>query len=437
MKKIYFKNLNEYLEQEITIEGFVDNIRILQYVDFLIIRDTTGKVQVTIEKNTSNEFLTKIVSTITPESTVKITGILHKNDKVKLNNMELIPTNITVTSKCLEELPLNYKDSKSAAIDTRLNYRFLDLRSDKNILMFKVQTCMINAMREFVVKNNFTEIHTPKIISTASESGSEVFEVNYFGRKAYLAQSPQFYKQMAMCAGFEKVFEIAPAFRAEKSNSYRHTTDFTSFDIEMSYLNNLDELMDFEENLFIAGLKAVKEKYGKEIKELFNVEVIVPTKPFPRIKLEELYKILEKEYGYKMNYEDVGDMNAESEKLASKYVKEKYDHEFVFITDFSAKKRAFYHKRENGIPQGADLIWKGCETTTLALRENNYETLCKQAKEKGLDQDVKFYLEFFKYGCHPHGGFAIGVDRITMLLLETGSLKETMFIFRGPSRLEP
>lgn len=437
MKKIYFKNLNEYLEQEITIEGFVDNIRILQYVDFLIIRDTTGKVQVTIEKNTSNEFLTKIVSTITPESTVKITGILHKNDKVKLNNMELIPTNITVTSKCLEELPLNYKDSKSAAIDTRLNYRFLDLRSEKNILMFKVQTCMINAMREFVVKNNFTEIHTPKIISAASESGSEVFEVNYFSRKAYLAQSPQFYKQMAMCAGFEKVFEIAPAFRAEKSNSYRHTTDFTSFDIEMSYLNNLDELMDFEENLFIAGLKAVKEKYGKEIKELFNVEVIVPTKPFPRIKLEELYKILEKEYGYKMNYEDVGDMNAESEKLASKYVKEKYDHEFVFITDFSAKKRAFYHKRENGIPQGADLIWKGCETTTLALRENNYETLCKQAKEKGLDQDVKFYLEFFKYGCPPHGGFAIGVDRITMLLLETGSLKETMFIFRGPSRLEP
>lgn len=437
MKKIYFKNLNEYLEQEITIEGFVDNIRILQYVDFLIIRDTTGKVQVTIEKNTSNEFLTKIVSTITPESTVKITGILHKNDKVKLNNMELIPTNITVTSKCLEELPLNYKDSKSAAIDTRLNYRFLDLRSEKNILMFKVQTCMINAMREFVIKNNFTEIHTPKIISTASESGSEVFEVNYFGRKAYLAQSPQFYKQMAMCAGFEKVFEIAPAFRAENSNSYRHTTDFTSFDIEISYLNNLEELMYFEENLFIAGLTAVKEKYEKEIKELFNVEIIVPTKPFPRIKLEELYKILEEEYGYKMNYEDVGDMNAESEKLASKYVKEKYGHEFVFITDFSAKKRAFYHQRKNGIPQGADLIWKGCETTTLAIRENNYEILCKQAKEKGLDKDVKFYLEFFKYGCPPHGGFAIGVDRITMLLLETGSLKETMFIFRGPSRLEP
>jgi len=437
MKKIYFKKLNEYFEQEIIIEGFVDNIRDLQYVQFLVVRDTTGKVQVTIEKNENNSKLNEIVSNLTIESTVKITGTLLKNEKVKLNGMELIPNDIIVTSKCLEDLPLNYKDSKSALLDTRLNYRFLDLRSEKNILMFKVQTCMINAMREFVVKNNFTEIHTPKIISAASESGAEVFEVKYFDRKAYLAQSPQFYKQMAMCSGFENVFEIAPAFRAENSNSYRHATEFNSFDIEMSYVENLEELMDFEEDLFIAGLSAVKEKYGEQIKELFNVDVVIPAKPFPRIKLEELYKELEKEYAFKMNYEDVGDMNAESEKLASKYVKEKYGHEFVFITDFSAKKRAFYHKRKNGVPQGADLIWKGCETTTLALREHNYEILCEQAKEKGLGEDVKFYLEFFKYGCPPHGGFALGVDRITMLLLETGSLKETMFIFRGPSRIEP
>ena len=437
MKKIYFKNLSEFINKEITIEGFVDSIRDLQYVQFLVLRDSTGKVQVTIEKNEDNKKLNEIVSNLTIESTIKITGTIFENEKVKLNGKEIIPKEIIVTSKCLDELPLNFKDSKSALLDTRLNYRFLDLRSEKNLLMFKVQTCLINAMREFVIKNNFIEIHTPKIISAASESGADVFEVNYFNRKAYLAQSPQFYKQMAMCSGFEKVFEIAPAFRAEKSNSYRHTTDFTSFDIEISYIEKLEELMDFEEDLFIAGLTAVKEKYGVEIKELFNVDVIIPTKPFPKIKLEDLYTELEKEYGFKMNYEDVGDMNAESEKLASKYIMEKFGHEFVFITDFSAKKRAFYHKRENGIPLGADLIWKGCETTTLALREHRYEVLCEQAKEKGLGKDVKFYLEFFKYGCPPHGGFALGIDRITMLLLETGSLKETMFLFRGPNRLEP
>ena len=177
--------------------------------------------------------------------------------------------------------------------------------------------------------------------------------------------------------------------------------------------------------------------YGEKIKELFGIEVVVPTRPFPRIKLEDLYKELESNYGFKMNFEDVGDMNSEAEKLASRYVMEKYGHEFVFITDFSAKKRAFYHMRENGIPQGYDLIWKGCEITTGAQREHRYEVLVEQAKEKGLGKDVEFYLEFFKYGCPPHGGFGLGVDRITMLLLETGSLKETMFLFRGPSRLTP
>ena len=437
MKKIYFKELNEYLDKEITIEGFVDSIRNLQYVQFIILRDSTDKVQITIEKSEENRVLNKIVDELSTESTVKVVGKLLSNEKVKLNGIELIPSNIIVTSKCLDELPINYKDSKSTLLDTRLNYRFLDLRNNKNLLMFKVQTCLINSMRDFVLKKHFIEIHTPKFISTASESGAEVFEVKYFDRKAYLAQSPQFYKQMAMCSGFEKVFEVAPAFRAENSNSYRHATEFTSFDIEMSYVESLEELMDFEEDLLITGIKCVKEMYGEEIKNQFGIDIIIPTKPFPRIKLEELYKILEEKYNFKMNYEDVGDMNSESEKLASQYIKEKYGHEFVFITDFSAKKRAFYHKRENGIPQGADLIWKGCETTTLALREHRYEILCEQAKEKGLNEDVKFYTEFFKYGCPPHGGFALGVDRITMLLLETGSLKETMFLYRGPSRIEP
>ena len=437
MKKIYFKNLSEYFNQEITIEGFVESIRDLQYVQFMVIRDITGKVQVTIEKNEDNLELNNIVSNLTLESTVKVCGVLLENEKVKLNGMEIIPKNILVTSKCLGELPLNYKDSKSATIDTRLNYRFLDLRNEKNLLLFQVQTCLVNAMREFCIKENFLEIHTPKLIGAASESGSDVFGVGYFGEKAYLAQSPQFYKQMALASGMEKVFETGPVFRAENSNSYRHATEFTGFDIEMSYINSYVDVMEFEEDILIYALSAVKEKFGEKIKELFGVEVIVPTKPFPRIKLEDLYKELEISYGFKMNFEDVGDMNSEAEKLASKYVMEKYGHEFVFITDFSAKKRAFYHMRANGIPQGYDLIWKGCEITTGAQREHRYEVLVEQANEKGLGKDVEFYLEFFKYGCPPHGGFGLGVDRITMLLLETGSLKETMFLFRGPSRLTP
>ena len=431
--------INELKENnsKVTVNGFVDKIRNLQYVQFVILRDTTGKVQITIEKNEENKSLVEIIDNLKEESTIKVTGTLMLNEKIKLNGMEIIPENIEVTSTCTEDLPINYKDPNSSNIDTRLNYRFLDLRNEKNLLMFKVQTCFVNAMRDYVVKNNFIEIHTPKLIGAASESGSEVFELKYFDRKAYLAQSPQFYKQMALASGFEKVFEIAPAFRAENSNSYRHATEFTSFDIEFSYINSYEDVMDFEEDLLIAGLSKVKEQYGEEIKKVFNVDINVPTKPFPRVKLEDLYKELEEKYNFHMDFEDVGDMNNESEKLASQLIKEKYGHEFVFITDFSANKRAFYHMRKDGVPQGYDLIWKGCEITTGAQREHRYEILKKQAQEKGLGEDIKFYMDFFKYGCPPHGGFALGIDRLTMLMLETGSLKETMFIFRGPNRIEP
>ena len=437
MKTIAFKDLDHYLGQTIRIDGFVSRIRDLKYVQFLIVRDISGEVQVTLEKNEENQKWNELVSHLTCESTVKIEGLLAYNEKVKLRHMELLPTSIEVTSYSEEELPLQYQDAHSALLDTRLNYRFLDLRRQANQLMFQVQTSLVQGMRDFVLQQGFIEIHTPKMIGAASESGSEVFKLQYFDREAYLAQSPQFYKQMAIAAGFEKVFEIAPAFRAENSNSYRHSTEFTSFDIEFSYIDSYEEVMDFEEDLLIAGLRRVKEQYGKPIKEVFGVEVTVPTKPFPRIKLADLYQALKEKYGFEMNYEDVGDMNAQSEKLASQYAMETYHHPFLFVTDYHASKRAFYHLRKHGVPQGYDLIWKGCEITTGAQREHRYAQLCQQASEKGLGEDVKFYLEFFKYGCPPHGGFALGIDRLTMLLLETGSLKETMFLFRGPDRIEP
>lgn len=437
MNKIEFNELKKHYNEEVTLKGFIDNIRDLQYVQFMILRDRTGKVQVTIEKNDENKSLNEIVSGLTLESTVKVTGKLLESPKVKLNGMEVIPTSIEVTSVSESELPINYKDQSSSLIDTKLDYRFLDLRNEKNILMFKVQSAFVEGMRDFLYKNEFIEIHTPKLIAAASESGSDVFAVDYFDRTAYLAQSPQFYKQMAMASGFEKIFEVAPAFRAENSNTNRHATEFTSFDVELSYIDSFNDVMNLEEDLLIAGLTKVKEKYENEIKNLFNVDVVVPTKPFPRIKLQDLYKELEKRYNYNIPTEDVGDMNAETEKLTSRYAMEEFGHEFIFVTDFSKKKRAFYHMRENDIPQGYDLIWKGTEITTGAQREHRYEILKTQAEEKGLKDDVKFYLDFFKYGCPPHGGFALGIDRMTMLLLGVSSVKESMFLFRGPNRLTP
>lgn len=435
MNKIYINELEKYIDSEITIQGFIDNIRNLQYVIFIILKDSTGKVQITIEKENNDE-LVKSIESLTLESTVKITGKLEKNEKVKLNGMEIIPNKIEITSLSLPELPISIKDKEASEIDTRLDYRYLDLRNEYNSNIFRIQSEMVRLMREFLYSKNFIEIHTPKLISTASETGSEVFEVKYFDRKAYLAQSPQFYKQMAMSSGFEKIFEVGPVFRAENSNTNRHTTEFTGFDLEFSYINSVNDVMDMEEELLTYVLKHLSEKYGNLIKEMYGKEIIVPNK-MPRIKLLDLYEELEKRYDYKIDDAAKLDLTTEAEKLAYKYAMEEYNSEFIFVTDFPKDKRAFYHLRENDIPQGYDLIWRGVEITTGAQREHRYEILKAQAEEKGLKKDVEFYLEFFKYGCPPHGGFGLGVDRLTMLLLGLPSLKESMFLFRGPNRLDP
>ena len=438
MSRTYINELKNKLDQEVEIHGFVDNIRNLQYVQFVIVKDNTGKVQVTIEKeDESLKDLVEIVNNLSVDSTVVIKGKLLDSPKVKLNGMEIVPTSIEVTSSA-DELPFNYKDLNGVNLDTRLDYRFVDLRNEKNSLIFKVQSTLVKYMREYLYNNKFTEIHTPKLIGAASESGSEVFEVKYFDTKAYLAQSPQFYKQMAMASGMDRIFEVAPVFRAENSNTNRHATEFTSFDIEFSYIKDYNDVMDLEAEMITYGLKHLKEEMGDKIKEVFGIDIVVPTLPFPKMTLKEVYDTLESEFNLKVPEEEKTDLTTEAEKKLKVLAKKKFNHEFIFVTDYPAEKRAFYHMRnEDGVLQGYDLIWRGVEITTGAQREHRYEEIVKNAKEKGLEKDVKFYLEFFKYGCPPHGGFAIGIDRFTMLLLDIPSVKETQFLFRGPNRINP
>ena len=402
--------LSNHYDEEVEIQGFVESIRNIKWVQFLVIRDLSGKVQVTIEKSVEeNASMVELVNNLTLESTVKIKGKLIKNENVKLNGMEIIPSSIIVTSKSEEELPFNYKDLDNVNLDTRLDYRFIDLRNEKNSLIFRVQSELTKYMREYLYNNNFTEIHTPKLIGAASESGSEVFEVKYFDSKAYLAQSPQFYKQMAMASGLERIFEVGPVFRAEKSNTNRHATEFTGFDLEFSYINSFEDVMNLQAEMLAYALGKLKESMGDKIKEVFGLDIIVPTLPFPTMTVKEVYEELESRYGYTVDESEKVDLTTEAERLVYRLAQDKFNHEFMFVVDFPAEKRAFYHMRdENGILQGYDLIWRGVEITTGAQREHRYEELVKNANEKGLGEDVKFYLEFFKYGCPPHGGFGIG-----------------------------
>lgn len=438
MNKIYFKDLENYFDKEIEISGFVENIRNIKWVQFLVLRDSTDKVQVTIEKSDENNApMVELVNNLTVESTIKVTGTLKKNENVRLRGMEFIPTKIEVTSTSDAELPINIHDKDAQLLDQRLDYRFLDLRNEYNFNIFKIQSEMVKFMREFMYSRDFTEIHTPKLIGAASESGADVFEVKYFDRKAYLAQSPQFYKQMAIASGYDKVFEVAPVFRAENSNTSRHTTEFTGFDVEFAYIDSYRDVMDLEEELLTYTLEKLNEKYGELVKKLYDKEIVVPKEKFPRVKLADLYDELEKRYDYKVDESEKNDLTTEAERLSYRYAMDEFNSEFIFVTDFPKEKRAFYHMRKDDVPEGYDLIYRGVEITTGAEREHRYDVLVKQAKEKGLDKDVEFYLEFFKYGCPPHGGFGIGVDRLTMLVLGLPSVKESMLIFRGPNRLNP
>ncbi len=427
MNRTYIKDVKP---GKVKIQGFIENLRNKKSMAFLVIRDLTGKIQVTVEKASLPE-IAETVDKLTLDSVVTVEGEAVASEYVKLGGIEILPTSIQIES-IAAALPIQ----EGAAIDSRLDFRWIDLRSEKNALMLKAQTCMVARMRQFLLDHDFLEIHTPKIIGAASESGSEVFKLNYFDRDAYLAQSPQFYKQMAMASGLERIFEVGPVFRAEKSYTSKHTTEFTGFDLEMSYIESFEDVMAFEEELLTDMLAGVKEKYGEEIERLFGLEVIVPKKPFPRMSLAEIYRELEARYGYTCPLSEQGDLTTEAEKLTYRLSKDMFDHEFLFVTDFAAEKRAFYHMRKDGKPQGYDLIWRGVEITTGAQREHRYDVLLAQAAEKGLGKDIEFYTEFFRYGCPPHGGFGLGVDRMTMLLLGL-SIKESMFIFRGPDRLNP
>ena len=429
MERVLIKNLEE--NELSKISGMIKTIRNTKYMIFIKLKDRTGYIQVSVDK--IKEELAEKCAALTTGSFVSFTGKIVMSEYVKDGGKEFLPDDVEVLS-----LAEAYPIEENALPDKKLDYRWIDLRCDAKEYIIPIQSAFVKYLRDYLYNQDFTEIHTPKIIGTASESGSSVFEVKYFNDKAYLAQSPQFYKQMAMASGFSRVFEVAPCFRAENSNTSKHATEFTSFDVEFSYINSFNDVMNLEAEMLTYALGKIKEEYGDKIEKIFGEKVEVPTLPFPTMPLKEVYAELEARYGYKVREEEKVDLTTEAERLCKKLARDKFNHEFLFITEYPAEKRAFYHMRDlNGVLQGYDLIWKGIEITTGAQREHRYEEICKNAKEKGLGEDVKFYLDFFKYGCPPHGGFAIGVDRLTMLLLNVPTIKEGMFIFRGPTRLNP
>ncbi len=433
-ERTLIKNLAASSDGPVTVSGWVDTVRDQKKVQFVVLRDESGALQLVHPRAEDADPIADTISALGTGSFITVTGDLKHDERVKLGGIEVLIGEIEVVSEALES-PI----AEDTGVDKRMDWRFLDLRVPRNNLIFRIQTTLEHAWRTYWVEHDFIEIHTPKLMASASESKAELFEVKYFDGKAYLAQSPQFFKQMAQPAGFGRVFEIGPAFRADPSFTSRHATEFVSVDSELSWIDSHEDVMRLHEELMVAGFTAVREKHGAEIEAAFGIEVTVPTTPFPRIPLAEAKRIVA-ERGYEVPRHD-DDMDPEGERQIAAYVKEQFGHEFVFLTDYASSIRPFYHMRHEadaGITKSYDLIFNGVEISTGAQREHRIEVLEAQARDKGLDpEELAFYLDFFRYGVPPHGGFGMGLSRVLMLLLGLPNLREATYLFRGPTRLLP
>lgn len=412
------------------IHGFVHALRVQSKIIFIVVRNRSGLIQLVVTAE-STEF--EKAKGLSLESVIRATGKMVEAAQAP-GGKEMHPDKIEVLSQANPELPIPVvvkgSDEETEA-PTRFDYRWIDLRKPEKRRIFEVWTEFEKGWRKYWSDNGYMQLYPPALMSTASESGAEVFEVKYFDRKAYLAQSPQFYKQMAMAAGFEKVFMVAPVFRAEESFTTRHMTEFTGWDFEISYINDHNDIMDAEEGMIVEGFKQLKESFP-------DLDINVPKQPFPRITMVEAKKILK---GLDVPGPEEHDLSPEEERALSEYVQKEHGQEFVFITEYHKSKGAFYHMRlEEGSDRTrrADLIYKGLEVTTLAQREHRSEILEAQAKEKGMDlEELKDYLNFFRYGCPPHGGAGIGPGRFIMKILDLPNVREATYLPRDVKRLNP
>ncbi|MGW6572877.1 aspartate--tRNA(Asn) ligase [Streptomyces sp. NPDC054945] len=432
--RVLTSDLRGHIDQTVSVCGWVNALRLQRKMQFVILRDHSGMVQVTHRRDGSP--LEAVLEFLTPESAVRITGRVVDAAQVKLGALEIVPEAVEVLNLAETPLPID----EQTGPEHRLDWRFLDVRKRETAQMvFAVQTTLEQGLREYAMRNGCTEMHTPKLMGTASESGAEVFKLGYFDRSAYLAQSPQFYKQMAVAAGIDRVFEIGPVFRAEPSFTSRHATEFTGVDVELSWIESVEDVMAFEERMLTHAIAKVADVHGEQIREVSGVEVTVPETPFPRITMAEAQEVLRAGGWDPEGVKE--DLDPDGERRIAAHMKEQTGHEFVFITHYPASIRPFYHMRPGGQPDltlSFDLLWKGLEVTTGAQREHRSAVLLKQAEEKGMSTEgMQDYLNIFRFGCPPHGGLGAGLGRVLMVMLGLDSIREATFLFRGPNRLTP
>ncbi|MBR9683389.1 aspartate--tRNA(Asn) ligase [Candidatus Woesearchaeota archaeon] len=427
----------EEADKDVVLTGWVDSLRVQGKIAFLILRDREGITQCFLNPNLTNEF-----KDLSKESVVLVAGKVKNRPENQIRRelttgeIELGVDKIEILSRAETPLPIEIEEETTTHLDKRLDFRFLDVRRNRIKSIFKVRAKIYQYSVEFFTQEGFINIQTPKLTQSGVESGAEEFKLDYFGKPASLSQSPQVYKQMMVASGLEKVFEIGPVFRAEKSHTTRHLTEFTGVDFEMGFVKDEHDVMDVVEKYIKFVLEKVKRECKEELKML-DIKLKVP-KEIPRLEMSEVKKLLA-EKGKEIPADD--DLDPEGEKMISKIVEEKYGSELLFVINFPWSVRPFYHMRPKGIVTGTksfDLIYRGVELSTGAQREHRLEMLDKQAKEKGINlKEMTFYRDIFRFGCPPHGGAGLGLDRITEQLLGLKNIREAILLPRDVERLTP
>lgn len=435
MERILIRGLKFKIGEKVLVKGWVHKVRNQSKVKFVVLRDRSGTIQ--LVSTPENKPVFEKIGSVSQESVIAVQGLVKEEPQAP-GGIEIHVSEYNVLSEAEHMLPVTVLEKPGITTDfsLRLDWRCLDLRRPENQAIFKIQSALLQGMKEYLEKNDFTQVFTPCLMGVPSESGSEMFEVKYFEKKAFLRQDPQLHRQLTIAGGIERLFDIGPSWRAELSNTTKHLCEHRTCAVEFSFIKNEQDTMRVEEELIVSALKKTTEQCAEEL-ALLGAELKIPPAPFPELRFPEIYDILEKK-GKKIRGED---LDSEAEKILWQFVQENFDSEFYFFNRFPSKIKPFYVMCVDEEPEFArsvDLNWKGLEMSSGGQREHRYDKIMQQIQERRINPDsLEWFTKFFRFGVPPHGGFAIGIERFTKSLLNLPNIRQAVLFPRDPQRLTP
>ena len=432
----YTDQIENTKDEKVVLAGWVHEVKDLARTRFIWLRDCQGVAQITIVKANASPEILKVSETLGKEDVIAVEGTPVKERIAKVGS-EVTPSKIEVLVKTQAPAPLDISGKIESNLDVRLDWRVIDLRRRENLAIFQIQSKLVEGMVEYLTKNGYLQVFTPCLLGGTSEGGAEVFKTDYFGKEAFLRQDPQLHRQLCIAAGFDKVYDLGPNWRAELSHTPRHLCEHRGMAVEFGFMNDETDMMRVEEALIVTAIEKVKNECGREL-EALQVEVEIPKTPFPEMRFPQIYEILD-QYGKQLAFGS--DLDKEGEALLCKYVREKHKTDAFFINRFPFKVKPFYVMRVDDDPQWArsvDFVYRDLEQSSGGQREHRYEKIMQQLEEKKVNPEgMRWFTEPFKFGVPPHGGFCLGIERFTMAFLNKDNVRETTLFPRTPERLLP